>query len=162
MNAKAPPPSVSQDCIGRGCHGCASARSCTRLFSFCIEKKRRPDRTISRGSPQPFHSHTWSPAPTHLQLSPWPERRLARVFALAAQLDNAVEIDCYPDRQDLSIDLLAIARKEGCRISMGTDSHGPSQLEFMELGVAASAVKNAVDFNQRRRSKEADVNRFRC
>jgi hypothetical protein len=26
----------------------------------------------------------------------------------------------------------------------------------------ASAVKNAVDFNQRRRSKEADVNRFRC
>jgi putative hydrolase len=59
------------------------------------------------------------------------------VFALAAKLDKAVEIDCYPDRQDLSIDLLAIARKEGCRISMGTDSHGPSQLEFMDLGVAA-------------------------
>jgi histidinol phosphatase-like PHP family hydrolase len=62
----------------------------------------------------------------------------ARVFALAAALDKAVEIDCYPDRQDLSIDLLAIARKEGCRISMGTDSHGPSQLEFMDLGEAAS------------------------
>ena len=68
----------------------------------------------------------------------------ARVFALAAQLDNAVEIDCYPDRQDLSIDLLAIARKEGCRISMGTDSHGPSQLEFMELGVAA-AIRAKLD-----------------
>ena len=62
----------------------------------------------------------------------------ARVFALAAQLDKAVEIDCYPDRQDLSMDLLAIARKEGCRISMGTDSHGPSQLAFIELGVAAA------------------------
>ncbi|MGA9510207.1 MAG: PHP domain-containing protein [Candidatus Sulfotelmatobacter sp.] len=62
----------------------------------------------------------------------------ARVFALAAQLDKAVEIDCYPDRQDLSVDLLAIARKEGCRISIGTDSHGPSQLRFMELGVAAA------------------------
>lgn len=62
----------------------------------------------------------------------------ARVFALAAQLDKAVEIDCYPDRQDLSIDLLTIARKEGCRISMGTDSHGPSQLDFMGLGVAAA------------------------
>jgi histidinol phosphatase-like PHP family hydrolase len=60
-----------------------------------------------------------------------------RVFTLAAELDKAVEIDCYPDRQDLSVDLLAIARKEGCRISLGTDSHGPSQLEFMELGVAA-------------------------
>lgn len=62
----------------------------------------------------------------------------ARVFALAAELDKAVEIDCYPDPQDLSVDLLAIARKEGCRISMGTDSHGPSQLGFMELGVAAA------------------------
>jgi putative hydrolase len=61
----------------------------------------------------------------------------ARVFALAARLDKAVEIDCW-DRQDLSIDLLAIARKEGCRVSMGTDSHGPAQLEFMELGVAAA------------------------
>jgi histidinol phosphatase-like PHP family hydrolase len=68
----------------------------------------------------------------------------ARVFALAAQLDKAVEIECYPDRQDLSIDLLAIARKEGCRISMGTDSHGPSQLEFMELGVAA-AIRAKLD-----------------
>jgi putative hydrolase len=60
----------------------------------------------------------------------------SRVFALAAQLDKAVEIDCYPDRQDLSIDLLALARKEGCRISVGTDAHGPSQLSLMELGIA--------------------------
>jgi histidinol phosphatase-like PHP family hydrolase len=66
----------------------------------------------------------------------------ARVFALAAQLDKAVEIDCYPDRQDLSVDLLSIARREGCRVSMGTDSHGPSQLEFMELGVAAALQAN--------------------
>jgi histidinol phosphatase-like PHP family hydrolase len=62
----------------------------------------------------------------------------ARVFALAADLDKAVEIDCYPDRQDLSVDLLEIARKEGCRISMGTDAHEPSQLSFIDLGIAAS------------------------
>ena len=68
----------------------------------------------------------------------------SRVFPLAAQLDKAIEIDCYPDRQDLSIDLLAIARKEGCRISMGTDAHGPSQLSFMELGIAAS-IKAKLD-----------------
>jgi histidinol phosphatase-like PHP family hydrolase len=68
----------------------------------------------------------------------------ARVFALAAQLDKAVEIDCYPDRQDLNIDLLAIARQEGCRISMGTDSHGPSQLAFMDLGITA-AIRAKLD-----------------
>src|SRR5205085_1572464 len=53
----------------------------------------------------------------------WP-----RVFGVAAELNKAVEIDCYPDRQDLSIDLLRLAKRAGCRISLGTDSHGPLQL----------------------------------
>jgi histidinol phosphatase-like PHP family hydrolase len=61
-----------------------------------------------------------------------------RVFDLAASLDKAVEIDCYPDRQDLSLDLLLIARKAGCRISLGTDAHGAAQLRFIELGLAAA------------------------
>jgi len=67
----------------------------------------------------------------------------ARVFALAASLDKAVEIDAYPDRQDLSPDLLAVAKKAGCRISLGTDSHGPSQLRFMILA-AASALRAGI------------------
>jgi histidinol phosphatase-like PHP family hydrolase len=61
-----------------------------------------------------------------------------RVFDAAAELDKAVEIDCYPDRQDISPDLLKLAAKAGCRISLGTDSHGPSQLRFIELGLAAA------------------------
>jgi len=44
------------------------------------------------------------------------EGRLARVFAQAAKLDKAVEIDSYPDRQDLNLALLKIARKNGVRI----------------------------------------------
>jgi putative hydrolase len=67
-----------------------------------------------------------------------------RVFAVAADLDKAVEIDSYPDRQDMSIDLIKLARKAGCRISIGTDSHGPSQLEFIEFGLAA-ALKARID-----------------
>ncbi len=63
----------------------------------------------------------------------WP-----RVFAEAAELDKALEIDCYPDRQDLNFTLLRIARKEGVRISLGTDAHHPWQLEFIELGLAAA------------------------
>ncbi len=62
----------------------------------------------------------------------------SRVFALAAELDKAVEIDGYPDRQDLNLDLLRLAKKAGCRISFGTDSHGPSQLRFMEYSAAAA------------------------
>ena len=63
----------------------------------------------------------------------------ARVFGVAAELHKAVEIDSYPDRQDLSGDLLQLAKAAGCRISLGTDAHGPSQLRFIEFGLAAAA-----------------------
>jgi histidinol phosphatase-like PHP family hydrolase len=61
----------------------------------------------------------------------------AHVFRKAARLDKALEIDCYPDRQDLNVALLKIARSHGTRISLGTDAHHPGQLEFIELGLAA-------------------------
>ena len=63
-----------------------------------------------------------------------------RVFGLAAELDKAVEIDGYPDRQDLNVDLLKLAKKAGCRISLGTDSHDPLQLRFMEYSLAAASL----------------------
>jgi histidinol phosphatase-like PHP family hydrolase len=66
-----------------------------------------------------------------------------RVFDVAAELDKAVEIDAYPDRQDLSPDLVNLAKKAGCRISLGTDAHDPLQLRFMEFALA-SAVKAGV------------------
>ena len=63
----------------------------------------------------------------------WP-----RVFAEAAQRGKALEIDCYPDRQDLNVELLKIARDQGTRISLGTDAHHDWQLEFIDLGLAAA------------------------
>lgn len=63
----------------------------------------------------------------------WP-----RVFAEAQRLDKAVEIDCYPDRQDLNVELLKLARDAGVRVSLGTDSHHAWQLAFIELGLAAA------------------------
>lgn len=63
----------------------------------------------------------------------WP-----RVCAAAAKQEKALEIDCYPDRQDLNVSLLKIARAEGVLISLGTDAHHPWQLEFIELGLAAA------------------------
>jgi len=63
----------------------------------------------------------------------WP-----RVFAEAARLDKALEIDCYPDRQDLNVALLKIARDHETRISLGTDAHHGWQLEFIDVGLAAA------------------------
>jgi histidinol phosphatase-like PHP family hydrolase len=61
-----------------------------------------------------------------------------RVFASAAELDKAVEIDAFPDRQDLDVVLLEVAAEHSVRISIGSDSHHPSQLWFIEFGLAAA------------------------
>jgi DNA polymerase (family 10) len=66
-----------------------------------------------------------------------------RVFDVAAEVDKAVEIDGYPDRQDLSVDLLKLAKTSACRISLGTDAHDPLQLRFMEYSLA-SAIKAGI------------------
>ena len=65
----------------------------------------------------------------------WP-----KVFAEAARLDIAVEIDAYPDRQDLKLSLLRLASREGVRVSLGSDAHHPSQLAFMEFALAAALL----------------------
>jgi histidinol phosphatase-like PHP family hydrolase len=62
------------------------------------------------------------------------------VFYESTRLDKAVEIDAYPDRQDLNISLLKIAKRCGTRISMGTDAHHPWQLEFIDLALTAALV----------------------
>jgi DNA polymerase (family 10) len=61
----------------------------------------------------------------------------SRVFAEAAELDKALEVDGYPDRQDLDVELLAAAGNTGVRISIGTDAHSIEELRYIEFGVAA-------------------------
>ncbi|MFL6594979.1 MAG: PHP domain-containing protein, partial [Chthoniobacterales bacterium] len=63
-----------------------------------------------------------------------------RVFAEAAGLDKAVEIDGDPSRQDLRLSLLEIAREEGVRISLGTDAHHPEQFAYMDLSLGAACA----------------------
>lgn len=63
----------------------------------------------------------------------WP-----RVFEEAAELDKAVEINSYPDRQDLNVELLELAAASGCRVSIGTDAHNPAEMHFIEIGCAAA------------------------
>jgi histidinol phosphatase-like PHP family hydrolase len=65
-----------------------------------------------------------------------------RVFEAAAELDKAVEIDAFPDRQDLDVDLLRLARESGVRISIGTDAHRTTELRYMEYGLAAAIRAN--------------------
>jgi histidinol phosphatase-like PHP family hydrolase len=65
----------------------------------------------------------------------WP-----RVFAAAAEVGMALEIDCHPDRQDLEVDLLRLAAETDVWISIGTDAHYPHELAFIEFGMAAAIL----------------------
>jgi histidinol phosphatase-like PHP family hydrolase len=65
----------------------------------------------------------------------------ARVFAEAARLGKAVELDATPARQDLSVELARIAVAEGVRwFSIGSDAHVALELEFLPFGLATAAL----------------------
>jgi histidinol phosphatase-like PHP family hydrolase len=63
----------------------------------------------------------------------WP-----RVFEAAADAGTAMEIDAFPDRQDLQVELLELAREAGVWISIGSDAHRPDELDHLEIGEAAA------------------------
>jgi histidinol phosphatase-like PHP family hydrolase len=62
------------------------------------------------------------------------------VFERARRNDTAIEIDAYPDRQDLDVELLQLARETGVRISIGSDAHATDQLAALDYGIAAARL----------------------
>lgn len=62
-----------------------------------------------------------------------------RVARAAAERDIALEIDSWPDRQDLDVENLRAVREAGCRVAIDTDAHAPHELTFVEFGLAAAA-----------------------
>ena len=64
-----------------------------------------------------------------------------RVFAEAATIGKAVEIDATPARQDLSVELARLAVAEGVRwYSIGSDAHVPIEFGFLVFGLAIAAL----------------------
>jgi len=60
------------------------------------------------------------------------------VLEAAAISGKAMETNAYPNRQDLSVQLLEIVRDAGGYVSIGTDAHDPTELRFLDIGVAAA------------------------
>jgi histidinol phosphatase-like PHP family hydrolase/predicted nuclease with RNAse H fold/dephospho-CoA kinase len=61
----------------------------------------------------------------------------SRIFKLCARWRVALEINCFPSRLDLPIDLLKQAVSVGCAISLGSDAHARSHLQHIRFGQAA-------------------------
>jgi histidinol phosphatase-like PHP family hydrolase len=64
-----------------------------------------------------------------------------RVFAEAARLGKALELDATVPRQDLNVELATLAREEGVEwFTIGTDAHSAPELEFLPFGMAIAAL----------------------
>jgi DNA polymerase (family 10) len=64
-----------------------------------------------------------------------------RVFAEAARLGKALELDATVWRQDLSVEMARVARSEGVPwFSIGSDAHSSNELEFLPFGMATAAL----------------------
>lgn len=61
-----------------------------------------------------------------------------RVARAAVERDIALEIDSWPDRQDLDVANLRFVAEAGCRVAIDTDAHKPEELAFVEFGLAAA------------------------
>ena len=60
------------------------------------------------------------------------------VARAAAQRDMALEIDSWPDRQDLDIENLRAVAAAGTRVAIDTDAHKPEEMGFIGFGLAAA------------------------
>jgi DNA polymerase (family 10) len=64
-----------------------------------------------------------------------------RVFAEAARLGKALELDATVWRQDLNVELATLAREEGVEwFTIGSDAHSARELELLPFGMAIAAL----------------------
>ena len=60
------------------------------------------------------------------------------MFRAAARTGTALEINAYPDRLDLSDELVSRARDFGVKFSIDTDAHSTVHLGFMRYGIGTA------------------------
>ncbi len=60
------------------------------------------------------------------------------VFAAAARTHTALEINAFPDRLDLSDELVSRARELGVVFAIDTDAHAVPHLDYIRYGVAVA------------------------
>ncbi len=64
-----------------------------------------------------------------------------RVFAEAARLGKALELDATVWRQDLNVELATLAQEEGVEwFTIGSDAHAARELELLPFGMAIAAL----------------------
>jgi DNA polymerase (family 10) len=60
---------------------------------------------------------------------------MEKIFETAKKTDTFLEIDGTPKRMDLKDIYVKAAKEAGCKFSLGSDAHSPSQMEYLKFAV---------------------------
>jgi DNA polymerase (family 10) len=63
---------------------------------------------------------------------------LDRVFQVASDTGTALEVNSFPDRLDLSDELILRAKRYGVKFAINTDAHAAIHLDYLRFGVATA------------------------
>ena len=78
------------------------------------------------------------------------------LFSFCKKHNKAIEINAFPNRLDLTDDLVREAVKRGVKLVIDTDSHAVDQMELMQFGVSVARrgwatkhdILNTMEYNQ--------------
>jgi putative hydrolase len=121
-----------------------------RRFEFVVASphsalRSRADQTARMVSAvsQPFVDILGHPRGRRYDVRPGVSADWREVFAAAARRRVAIEIDGYPDRQDVDWTLAAAALDAGCLLALDSDAHATEELLFSRMAVAHGRLAGA-------------------
>ena len=103
-------------------------------FNLNLSKKEQTERII-KAMENPHVDIIFHPTTRSLQKRPEMQLDMNEIFKVAKRTGTILEIDAYPTRLDLRDDYIMRAREVGVMLSIDTDAHAVSHLDFMGLGI---------------------------
>src|SRR5215203_7086821 len=114
-----------------------------RRFDFVVASphsslRSRADQTarMTGAVSQPFVDILGHPRGRRFNVRPGVSADWEQVFAIAAVRRVAIEVDGYPDRQDVDWTRAADALDAGCLLALDSDAHATGELLFSRMAIA--------------------------
>ena len=98
--------------------------------------KESMTKRISRAICNPHVDIIGHPTGRIIQRRPGYQVDWPRVFKIAKENKTALEVNAYPDRLDLPDVIIKQAIKAGVKLTISTDSHSITHLNYLFLGIA--------------------------
>lgn len=109
-------------------------RVCAVHYKFNLSKAQQTDRII-KAMNNPYFNILAHPTGRLLGKREPYEIDMEKIMKAAKELNRIIEINSQPDRLDISETYCRMAKDFKVKISISTDAHSLSQLNFMHLGI---------------------------